>query len=254
VLGCADGTARGTCQQVEGVHTTSRARGRAPTLRRDVFAIALALLIGYTSVLSAVVAWRASLSSIEAAGYGSLALQQQARREQLERQLEGIVGQDLRLVVVYREHALAARELQAQADEVRTDNPELADDLDLEAHGRLALARSVQPFLLGQAGVFLNADGSVGYDAVRVLRLLQEGELELREVRPAETQALAAAAGRHTLLLIALAAVLVAALLFLTVAQVVRRGVNVRYGFTLGGALLAGLGTIALVGVELVGR
>jgi hypothetical protein len=219
--------------------------------RAQVFSVLLALLIGYASILSAVVAWRASLSSIDAARYESLAVQQQARREQLDRQLEGIVGQDLRLVDVFREHALAARELQAQADEVRADNTDLADELDLEAQGRLALARAVQPFLLGQAGVYLNDDGTAAYDEARILRLLREGELELRELRPQETLALADEASRHTLTLVALAAVLIAALLFLTVAQVARRRQNARLGFMVAGAALVVVGTFALIVLEL---
>ncbi len=226
------------------------AERRRPS-RRDVLAIALALLIGYTSVLSAVVAWRASLSSIDAARYESLAVQEQARRQQLERELEGVVGQDLRLVVAFREHALAARELQAQADEVRDERRALADELDLEAQGRLALARSVQPFLVGQAGVALKGDGT-DYDPARVMRFLRDSETELRELRPEETSKLADVADRHTLALIALAAVLIAALLFLTVAQVVRRNENVRYGFMVAGTVLGALATIAFVGAEVL--
>jgi uncharacterized membrane protein (DUF2068 family) len=220
--------------------------------RQQAFGVVLALLIGYTSILSAVVAWRASLSSIDAGRYESLAVQQQARREQLQRQSEGVVSQDLRVVAVYREHALAARELQAQADEVRVDDPELADELDLEAQGRLALARALQPFLLGQSGVYLFEDGSVAYDPERILRILQENDLELRELRPEQTLSLANAADQHTLALVALAAVLVGALLFLTVAQVSRRA-PLRLGATALGAVLAAAATAAFVGIEVLG-
>ena len=75
----------------------------------QAFSVALAVLIGFASVFSAVVAWRASLASIDASRYDSLAVQQTARRGQIERELEGLIAQDLRFVNVYQEHALAAR-------------------------------------------------------------------------------------------------------------------------------------------------
>jgi hypothetical protein len=222
--------------------------------RRDqAIGIALALLIGYTSILSAVVAWRASLSSIDAGRFQSLAVQEQARREQLERQSEGVISQDVRLITEYREHALAARELQEQADEVRAEFPELADDLDLEAHGRLALARAMQPFVLGQAGIALNEDGTVNYDEERILRLLREGDTELRELRPEETLERANVADRHTLTLVGLAALLVGALLFLTVAQVTRRRGGLRLAALAIGAALVMVGTLGFVAIEVFG-
>ena len=58
--------------------------------RGQVASALLALLIGYTSILSAVVAWRASLSSIDAGRLESLAVQEQARREQLLGEATGI--------------------------------------------------------------------------------------------------------------------------------------------------------------------
>lgn len=221
--------------------------------RQQVLSGLLALLIGYTSILSAVVAWRASLSSIDAGRYESLAVQEQARLEQLRRQTESVVSQDLRLLTVYREHALAARELQKQADAIRAEDAELADDLDLEAHGRLALARAMQPFVLGQAGVFLEEGGTVAYVPDRILRLLQESNLELRELRPDETLRLANEADLHTLALVALAALLVAALFFLTVAQVTRRRGRLRAASMALGSVLVAVGTIALTGVEALG-
>jgi len=209
--------------------------------------VVIAVLIGLSSVLSAVVAWRASLSAIEAGRYESLAVQQQARRAQLERELEGIVAQDLRLATAYREHAAAARELQQQAHDVRADDPELADELDMEAAGRRSQARSLQPFFVGQLGVALRDDGTVDYDADRVLRWLREGELELRELRPDDTLELANVADRRTLGLIGVAAIFVGALLVLTLAQVVERRLGLRLAFTLLGGVLVGVGAVTFM-------
>ena len=93
-------------------------RVRAFFRQPRVSAAILAILIGYASILSAVVAWRASLASIDASRYESLHVQQQARQQQIERDLEGLIAQDLRFVNVFQEHALAARELRSQADEL----------------------------------------------------------------------------------------------------------------------------------------
>src|SRR3954466_8312870 len=87
----------------------SRMRGLARHPERS--AALLAVLIGFASVFSAVIAWRASLASIDASRYQSVAVQQQARQEQIERLLEGTVEQDLRFVTDFQEHSLAARQL-----------------------------------------------------------------------------------------------------------------------------------------------
>lgn len=231
-----------------GAAAHDRSGGRS----RPALGIAIALLIGFASVLSAVVAWRASLAAIEAGRHESLAVQQQARREQIEAELQGIVAHDLRLLAGYREHALAARELQQQANDVRSDNVELADDLDLEAQNRRALARSLQPFFLGQAGVFLHDDGTVAYEPERVLRLLRESEPELSELRPAEMLDRADAADRRTLSLIGVAALLVGSLLLLTIAEVGGRLRRVRLASFAVGAAMVAAGMLAFVIVDLL--
>jgi hypothetical protein len=214
----------------------------------------LALLIGFASVLSAVIAWRASVASIDASRYESFVVQQQARQEQLERELESTVHQDLRFVVEYQEHALAARELQAQADAVREGDPQTADQLDIEAQARLALARAMRPYFLGATGVALDDSGQVPYDEAFVLRNLLSGNVEWRELEttiPRTTQ-LAQRFDEKALALVGVAALIVAALFFLTVAQVARTRLLLRQAFFAVGAILVGLGTLAFVLVEVV--
>jgi hypothetical protein len=211
----------------------------------------LAILIGFASVFSAVLAWRASLAAIDASRYESLAVQQQARRQQIERELEGLVEQDLRFVNIYQEHALAARELQAQADALRESDPDTADVLDLEAHGRSALARAVLPFFLGASGIYLADDGSVPYDRQFVLRNLRAGNVELRELLTQDTLVLAQRADARSLNLIGVAALIIAALFFLTVAQVSRTRLRIRQTFFAAGGLLVVVGALGLLIVEL---
>ena len=210
----------------------------------------LALLIGFASVFSAVIAWRASLASIDASRYESQVVQQQARIQQIERELEALVEQDLRFVNAYQEHALAARELKAQADAASETDPDFADILDLEAQSRLALARGLQRFFLGASGIELGADGTVDYDRAFVLGNLEAAHGELRELRRQPTAVLASRADAKALSLIGVAAMVVAALFFLTVAQVSRTRVAVRQLFFGAGAVLVLVATVSLVIVE----
>ncbi|MGI8929179.1 MAG: hypothetical protein ACR2H0_06925 [Candidatus Limnocylindrales bacterium] len=218
----------------------------------QALSVALAVLIGFASVFSAVVAWRASLASIDASRYDSLAVQQAARRGQIERDLEGLIAQDLRFVNVYQEHALAARELTAQAETLRETDPDSADILDLEAQARLDLARAVKPFFLAAGSIKLSADGIVEYDAAFVLRNLADGNAELRELRTQRTPELAARADARSVSLVGVAAFVVAALFFLTIAQVSRARRGIREMFFATGAILVVVGTVGFVLVELL--
>ena len=232
--------------------TVLRTRAARALRRPEAVAGFLAVLIGFASVLSAVVAWRASLASIDASRYESLAVQQRARVQQIQRDLSGRVAQDLRFVNVFQEHALAARELQAQADQLRTTDAVAADILDLQAQAQLDLARGVLPFFMGATGPVLNDDGTVTYDVAYVVRNLEETNTELRELRTQRTAQLGERATAKSVSLIGVAAVVVAALFFLTIAQVVRSRLVVRQTFFAAGAVLVTLGTIAFVVVELL--
>ena len=218
----------------------------------QALAAALAILIGYASVFSAVVAWRASLASIDASRYESLSVQQQARVQQIERDLGGLIAQDLRFVNVFQEHALAARELKAQAEDLRASDPNEADILDLQAQSRLDLARVIRPFFLGASGAQLGEDGTVTYDVAYVLANLEAGNVELRELRTQRTAELSARADARSVSLIGVAALVVAALFFLTIAQVSRSRGRIRQVFFAGGSVLVLVGTCSFVLVELL--
>jgi hypothetical protein len=216
-------------------------------------AAVLAILIGFASVFSAVLAWQASLASIDASRYQSLAVQQQARREQIEREIEGTVEQDQRFVAAYQEHALAARELQSQADAIRATDAQAADALDVEAQSESAQARALQPFFTGATGIHLADDGTVPYDKTFVLRNLQDSNLELRDLTTSNVNQLAEQADTKSIQLVAVAAVIIAALFFLTVAQVSRTRPRIRQMFFVAGALLVISGTLLFLLVEVAG-
>ena len=233
--------------------TTIRRRAERALRGPEAAAGFLAILIGFASVLSAAVAWRASLASIDASRYDSLAVQQQARIQQIQRELSGRVAQDLRFVNVFQEHALAAREFKEQADQLRATDPDVADILDLQSQARLDLARGVLPFFLGATGPVLNDDGTVTYDVAYVVRNLEATDTELGELMTQRTSELAERATVKSVSLIGVAAVVIAALFFLTIAQVVRTRVVVRQTFFAAGGVLVALGSIALVVVEILG-
>jgi hypothetical protein len=201
-------------------------------------------------VFTAVLAWRASLASIDSSRYESLAVQQLARQNQIERELEGLVAQDLRFVNIYQEHALAARELRAQAESLRTSDPAAADILDLEAHARQDLARGIIPLFRGGGGVTLAADGTVVYDVAYVMANLRDNHVEYGELLTQRTPQLAQRADSRSLGLIGVAAIVVAALFFLTVAQVTRATGRVRQVFFVGGGLLVVFGVAGFAIVE----
>ncbi|MEO6350523.1 MAG: hypothetical protein ABIP53_07715 [Candidatus Limnocylindrales bacterium] len=217
----------------------------------EATAAALAIMIGFASVFTALIAWRASLASIDASRYESLAVQQQARGNQIDRELESVVAQDLRFVNVYQEHALAARELRTQADELRATDAATADILDLQAQSRLDLARAVIPFFQGAQGVSLDADGTVPYDTAYVLTNLRASNSELRELATQNTAMLAQHADARALGLVGVAALVVAALLFLTIAQVARAGSKLRQAFFGAGSILVLVGVLGFGIVEL---
>ena len=212
----------------------------------------LAVLIGFASVFSAVIAWRASLASIDASRYQSLAVQQQARSEQIQRELEATVEQDLRFVTLYQEHALAARQLKSQADAIRSTDSNAADQLDVQAQSEGALARALQPFFQGAGGIALADDGTVPYDKTFVLRSLEDGNAELRELRTSNVGDLANQADAKSIDLIGVAAVVVAALFFLTVAQVSKTRLRMRQVFFVAGGILVVVGSVLFVFVEIV--
>jgi hypothetical protein len=228
----------------------SRIRGLAR--HPEGSAVLLAVLIGFASVFSAVIAWRASLASIDASRYQSVAVQQQARQEQIERLLEGTVEQDLRFVTDFQEHSLAARQLQTQADAVRATDSAAADALDVQAQSEEALAQALKPFFLGAGGVALDENNTVPYDKAFVLRALQESNSELRELRTSNAGDLANRANAKSIDLVGAAALIVAALFFLTVAQVSRTRLRVRQAFFVAGGLMVVVGALVFVLVEVV--
>jgi hypothetical protein len=215
----------------------------------DSFRIRVAVLIAVVSIAGALVAWRASLASIHAAALDQDAEQQLVQQEQRRAALEGQVANDLQLYGRYQEHIKAWRLLSAQADRIRSHNPDLAITLGAQAQNELGLARTLRPFF--QAGLpdFGDDNGTVVYDPQFVLRNLFTGDRELAVLDPDEVFEEADDAHGKTVDLVAIVALLIAAIFLLTLAQFVRS--NNRRLLAGAGAVVALAGIVLFVLVEL---
>ena len=108
----------------------------------------------------------------------------------------------------------------------------------------------MQPFFLGAGGILLGDAGTVGYDREFVLESLRGQNDELRELSTQRTTELAQRADARSLSLVGVAAVIIAALFFLTVAQVSRSQMRVRQVFFGIGGVLVVVGTLGFLAVE----
>ncbi len=212
----------------------------------DRFASIVAIVIAFMSIASAVVAWRASEASNLAQDLDNRAVQELAQQQQARQGLEGLVAQDRRLLIRYQGHVGAARGLRERAAELRGENAELADVLELEAHAEQAQARVLAPYFRG-GGLRFADDGSVSYDEQAALADLFAGDETLRELRPDETQAEGDRQHRKALELVGSAAVIIGALFFLTIASIGARRLRPLFAALGGIAAAAGLTLFAVV-------
>jgi hypothetical protein len=216
---------------------------------RGRFRIRVAVLIAVVSIAGAVVAWRASVSSITAAALDQEAEQQLLQQQAREAVLKGQVANDLVVYVRYQEHVKAWRLLSKKADEIRDHNSSLAASFDTQAQGELALARSLRLYFQGGTPDFGDAKGNVVYDATFVLRNVIEGDPQLAVLHPDETFLEAHDVHGKTVNLVAIVALFIAAVFLLTIAQFARRGL--RFLFAGAGVLVttAGFALWAIVEV-----
>ena len=222
----------------------------SPEHPRDRFRIRVAALIAIVSIAGAVVAWRASVSSIHAAALDQEAEQQLLQQQQREALLKGQVANDLVVFARYQEHVRAWRLLAAKADDVRKGDPDLANSFDTQAQGELALARTIRPYFQAGTPDFGDASGAVVYDPQFVLRNLVGSDPQLAVLHPEETFEEAHAAHTKVVDLIAIVALLIAAVFLLTLAQFARR--RIRMVFAGAGVLVALSGVVLLTLVEIL--
>jgi len=226
-------------------------RSKASSGTADAFTNAVAVLIAVVSIVSAIVAWRASLAQNDAQGLDVRAIQELAQVQQARQGLQALVDQDRRFLARAQEHLLTAKQLRAEADAIRGTDATRADQLDQQAQDEDALARVLGPFFLAASGIVLGENDLIGYDPVYVQRNLEQNNETMRELRPEETRASAATAHARALDLVGIALLLVVSLFFLTLAEVGRQ--RPRGWFAAAGGVGAIVGLAALVAVEVFG-
>ncbi|MBX3029424.1 MAG: hypothetical protein KF809_04650 [Chloroflexi bacterium] len=199
------------------------------------FGIVIALLMATVSIVSAVVASRAAFWSAAAGDLGGQALQEVLERQQIEDDLRTSVDADTRLVGRYDAAWKRTQLLQTQADELRATDADAAASLDIEAQGEFGIDVALWRFF---TVIFprYGFDEELVFEPEAVLAALRAGEPRLAELSRSDAAVLAAQAKDRTSTLVAVAAVFVASLFVLTVAEVTsgrRRRIAFAAGVTL---------------------
>ena len=203
------------------------------------FKLSIALGIVVVSILAAVMAWQSSVWGERSGNTDELTRQDQVQLERIRSSQTGAINQDIRVFNAFEQATLLAQELDR---DVRKLRGQAALDLELEAGAQRAEAKSQRRFFESSAPR-VDDNGQVVYDAAFTERLLRANDPELEVLRPDELRADAREAGVKSVRLTGLAALFVAALLFLTLAEVSRRSIS---------RIFAGAGvTTALVGLLL---
>lgn len=211
---------------------------------RDRFRSQVGLVIAAVSIFGAVVAWRASIVSSNASDLDQRATQELAHQEQLLATHRGQVSQDLRLLAMYQEHGKRRHLMLEQANSIENSNAELAYGLRIRAQGEGAITRMLQGLFLGYYAT-LDEDGNAEYNRDTAFEFLVGRDGELASLRPNQLADEAGAAQREGENLTGIAAILVTALFFLTIAQVARP--QIRRIFAGTGIVVAAVGFILFV-------
>jgi hypothetical protein len=243
----SDGAAAGT-------ETSSESVDRDALRWSGIVGIAIPIVIAVVSIMGSVVSWRASVASSSAADIERIAAQQALQRAQLDSGFRGLVAHDRSILPRYQQHLKAAIALSAAARRERRRNAAAAETLYREAARERTLARSLSEYFLSTGsdrGRALSVDenGDVEYRPAKFLRYLRETSTEFQALSSARLVAEAGRRRDRATSLVAIAAIFVGSLFFLTLAQL--GGGYRRLGFAAAGAAIfaVGLGWYAAVGL-----
>jgi hypothetical protein len=217
--------------------TQQRTGGSEPSGR---YRLVVAILIVIASLAGAGVAWSASVESTTASDLDQLAQQQFLEVQQILTSGRADVAEELRKVGTFQQQISSQRFFAEKAQELANKYPALAAQLASEAQGQASLARN-SAALFFAAFPQISQDGTVTYDQEQALNNLLGRYVIYQQLHPAEIQQEAAAAHLKASRIVAVGIILVAALLFLTLAQVARS--RSRHAFLVVGTvvLIAGL-------------
>jgi hypothetical protein len=212
------------------------------------FRTLVALSMALVSALSAIIAWRAAVVSIRASDLNEDGMLELVQREQIEGRLNSLVQQDLRLFVEYQEHVKAWRLLEADAEQVRPQHPDLSADLDAQARSELALARALRPFFRSIAPDLGNRKGDVEFNGDAALEYLTQTDAGLRQLHPEATFDEAEDEHARVVNLVLTAALMIVALLLLTLAQFGARSIRGIFAWAGGVVAVVGATLFAFLG------
>ena len=197
------------------------------------FRTAIAFFIAVVSIMGAVVAWRASINSNDASTLDQTELQELAQKQQKETYYSDRIDEDLRLLDRYRSYVQQSELLTADADSVRAQDPALADSLSAQAQSARSEAQTLRSFFFARPAT--GPSSAIAYDPAYVLDYRLTHDDDYQKLKPEATRAAAESKHQKAIDLVGLVALFVAALFFLTLAQVLRS--QTRIFATAGGAV-----------------
>ncbi|HEY7282388.1 MAG TPA: hypothetical protein VID47_12430 [Actinomycetota bacterium] len=208
---------------------------RGPSSR---YKLVVALLIVVASLAGAGVAWSASVSSTRASDLDQLAQQQFLEVQQILTSGRADIAEELRRVGTFQQEIQAERFFEQRAKALAGRYPALAAQLASEAQGQASLARNTGALFFANTPR-ISSDGTVTYDRRQALNNLLGQYVVYQQLHPEQIQAEAAREHTKSGHVVGVGFVLVAALFFLTLAQVART--RSRHAF-----LVAGTGVLIL--------
>jgi hypothetical protein len=207
----------------------------------------VAVLIACVSMVGAVAAWRASIHADKASELDQQAIQEHTQKAELDLTFAALANEDVRQVTVYRSELAASITSAQEADAVRASNPGRAAELDAQALEELRQAETTRRFI-----VYIDeSSASVAQIAPTpdlYVSWLQNSNSDYKKLQPEATHNLAQAEHLTAQWLIEIVGAFIAALVFLTLAQLSDTGK--RRGFVAVGSLIALIGVGATLRVD----
>jgi hypothetical protein len=201
-----------------GSDSRSAQRGRSirriADLARANPETALGLLILVLAVTGAYVTWQAANASGNASGLRQQARQATVLSDYYRDQIRTAVSYEERLAESFRSHVALANGLDGDARRIRTADPNKAAELVDRAQEERGVARSLELLFILQSPV-------PSYEADKVLRIETAADFRLQDLQPKPLTASANRARERRTWLGVVDIALIAAIFFLTLAQLV---------------------------------
>jgi len=223
--------------------TTTSTSG--PTSR---YRLVVALLIVIASLAGALVAWSASVSSTKASDLDQLAQQQFLEVQQILTSGRADVAEELRRVGTFQQELQSQRFFDEQSKALAAKYPALAAQLASEAQGQASLARNTGALFFATFPR-VSPDGTVSYDRRQALNNLLSQYVIYQQLHPELIQAEAATEHTKAGRIVGSGIILVAALFFLTLAQVAKT--RSRHAFLVAGTAILVVGIVLWLVVAL---